>query len=356
MQTGECRVWVWARHNLESAPDLDFSGVFKAVGSLIKAALKIPLVRAVIQIAACGGPWAIYACLPVTGLMTLVGGGSLEDALKAMAFTAASFGTWSVVGTALSVAQTAYQLSATAFFILKTSVHGVVGGALSLAQGGSFIDGFVSNVVGAAAGLAAASDSAFGPGGTGGATGFIGRTAVAAIAGGTASELTGGKFANGALTAAFAQMWNAEGIRRRPPWLNNAQHRAGVIQAQQMYRDAGWQIVAADVATDVAGFLTPRFYDFLALSPSGTLTGIEVKTTIRGVITLNPDQIAKDVVVMLSGGTWRANGLPVTGVGYAVTCFGCSALDFRSTALDAALRAARIPVNRCDLNGVCTLQ
>ncbi|MEZ5901337.1 MAG: hypothetical protein R3D51_17800 [Hyphomicrobiaceae bacterium] len=37
------------------------------------------------------------------------------------------------------------------------------------------------------------------------------RTAVAAVAGGTASVLSGGKFANGAITGAFAQLYNAEG-------------------------------------------------------------------------------------------------------------------------------------------------
>lgn len=36
------------------------------------------------------------------------------------------------------------------------------------------------------------------------------RTAVSAIAGGTASVLSGGKFANGAITGAFAQLYNAE--------------------------------------------------------------------------------------------------------------------------------------------------
>ncbi|MEZ5897876.1 MAG: hypothetical protein R3D51_00125 [Hyphomicrobiaceae bacterium] len=38
------------------------------------------------------------------------------------------------------------------------------------------------------------------------------RTAVAAVAGGTASVLAGGKFANGAITGAFAQLYNADGI------------------------------------------------------------------------------------------------------------------------------------------------
>jgi hypothetical protein len=39
----------------------------------------------------------------------------------------------------------------------------------------------------------------------------LARTAIAAAAGGTASVLTGGKFANGAITGAMAHLFNAEG-------------------------------------------------------------------------------------------------------------------------------------------------
>ena len=38
----------------------------------------------------------------------------------------------------------------------------------------------------------------------------LGRTAIAAVVGGTISRITGGKFANGALTSAMAQLFNAE--------------------------------------------------------------------------------------------------------------------------------------------------
>ena len=41
------------------------------------------------------------------------------------------------------------------------------------------------------------------------------RTAVSAIAGGTASVLSGGKFANGAITGAFAQLYNADGLGKK---------------------------------------------------------------------------------------------------------------------------------------------
>lgn len=46
---------------------------------------------------------------------------------------------------------------------------------------------------------------------TGDSTGaMFGLTAIASLAGGTASHLAGGKFPNGAVTAAFAHMWNNE--------------------------------------------------------------------------------------------------------------------------------------------------
>src|SRR5262249_16575629 len=45
----------------------------------------------------------------------------------------------------------------------------------------------------------------------GGDEGKFLRTSIAGIAGGTASVLTGGKFANGAVSAAFAHLFNQEG-------------------------------------------------------------------------------------------------------------------------------------------------
>ncbi|WP_144061170.1 hypothetical protein [Hyphomicrobium denitrificans] len=42
--------------------------------------------------------------------------------------------------------------------------------------------------------------------------GFYVRTAFAATAGGLASEITGGKFSNGAITASFAHLFNDENL------------------------------------------------------------------------------------------------------------------------------------------------
>lgn len=194
------------------------SKVFNAIASAFKAILKIPLIRAAIQIVGCGvsGPPGVALCAAVTGALTMLSGGSIGDALQAMAFTVASAGVWNAIGTHITgplqelmgVAEGVMDSARAAFAAVKSVIHGVVGGALSMAQGGSFMDGFVANAAGAAAGVM--SEGVFGSPGEGGAEGFFGRTATAAIAGGTASVLTGGKFANAAVTAAFAQIWNAE--------------------------------------------------------------------------------------------------------------------------------------------------
>jgi RHS repeat-associated protein len=84
--------------------------------------------------------------------------------------------------------------------------HGVTGGAANVAMGGKFQDGFLS----AAAGAAATHTGIYGKFKGSGAINVAGRTAVAGIIGGTASALGGGKFANGAWTAAFQHLLNGE--------------------------------------------------------------------------------------------------------------------------------------------------
>jgi RHS repeat-associated protein len=192
-----------------------FSAIFKAIGAVFKAILNVPLLREIIQIVACGGtgPIGAVVCGLASGAITLLAGGSISDALQSMAFSFASMGTWTVVGQALEGVRATLGAG---FILAKSAVHGVVGGALAVAQGGDFWQGFAANAVGAAAGVL--SENAFGPAGTGNVGDYAGRVATAAIAGGAASELTGGKFANGALTAAFAQMWNAEKIFTPVPY------------------------------------------------------------------------------------------------------------------------------------------
>ena len=81
--------------------------------------------------------------------------------------------------------------------------HGLVGGAANVAMGGKFQDGFLSGFAGAAAGHLGVF-KAFEN------TGMWGRTITAGVIGGVVSEIGGGKFFNGAYTAAFMHFFNRE--------------------------------------------------------------------------------------------------------------------------------------------------
>ena len=82
--------------------------------------------------------------------------------------------------------------------VIKTLLHSLSSGIINYARGGTFRAGFFS-------GLGSAFDV-----GTRGFGGMPGRTAIMAIVGGTFAKLGGGKFANGAMSAAFVHLYNGE--------------------------------------------------------------------------------------------------------------------------------------------------
>jgi RHS repeat-associated protein len=84
--------------------------------------------------------------------------------------------------------------------------HAVTGGVISTLSGGKFGHGFF------AAGVTKGAGGAWLPGGARLSSGQIaGGTVVSAIIGGTASVISGGKFANGANTGAFQYLFNQAG-------------------------------------------------------------------------------------------------------------------------------------------------
>ncbi|MBC7870675.1 MAG: hypothetical protein H7Y09_07530, partial [Chitinophagaceae bacterium] len=177
--------------------------VFRAIGRVFSALLKSAIFRSIVQVVACSGaagPAAIACAGLVSGGLTLASGGSLGDALKAGAISAAMVYVYTNVGNHLD------KIGANAF--QKVSTHGVIGGAFAVAQGGEFHTGFVTGATGKAASLATESSEL---GSIPGIEGKAIRTVISATAGRTASELTGGKFANGAITAAFAHLYNQDG-------------------------------------------------------------------------------------------------------------------------------------------------
>jgi len=102
--------------------------------------------------------------------------------------------------------------SRTAQEISRAAAHGVTGGIASDLQGGSFASGFASSFVASGASSAAANSglSSFDMNDQSPSAVFT-RTAFAAIVGGTVAEIGGGKFANGAMTAAIQHLFNDEG-------------------------------------------------------------------------------------------------------------------------------------------------
>jgi len=136
------------------------------------------------------------------GLSAALAGGDLGDVLRGAVVGG--------VSGALTAGLHAYGAEAafTAGDVVNIVGHGVVGGASNVAMGGKFGDGFLS----ASASAATASTGLTDPNsGIGKSIGFSGRTTIASVAGGTASALGGGKFANGAVTGAMTHLLNAEG-------------------------------------------------------------------------------------------------------------------------------------------------
>ena len=129
----------------------------------------------------------------------------------------------------------------------KSLAHGITQGALSVAGGGRFGDGALGAFIGSMASPITR--------GIGGETsgGRVARVVTAAVIGGTASTIGGGKFANGAITAAFVQAYNdnmgfrslsKRFSRTNPETVNDVRASALVID--------GAQAAAADAA-QVAG-------------------------------------------------------------------------------------------------------
>jgi RHS repeat-associated protein len=88
----------------------------------------------------------------------------------------------------------------------KALLEGIVGGAASAAMGGRFKDGFLGGFSGSLMGpLAGRVEDATGSQALG--------TAAAAVVGGTVAEIGGGRFGNGAISAAFADLYNRRGHR-----------------------------------------------------------------------------------------------------------------------------------------------
>lgn len=158
-----------------------------------------------------GGFWGAVAGGAIGGFSgTLVATGSLEAAGKAAIFGALSGGLANSIGHGVGALGRFVERGVQRFGEVARSIaHGVARGTISVLQGGKFKHGFVSGFAGhELRGLG--QTLGFGTPGTGSFGDLVGRTMVTSIAAGTISQWTGGKFANGAVSAAFTHLYNAE--------------------------------------------------------------------------------------------------------------------------------------------------
>ena len=116
-------------------------------------------------------------------------GDSLRMGVKGAIFGAISAGIANGIGTLGETIASSWGVPIAR--VGKALLHGIARAAISKAQGGKWSAGFWSGFAGSA--LAPLTEKSI---------------AAAAIVGGTASELGGGKFANGAVSAAFVHMYN----------------------------------------------------------------------------------------------------------------------------------------------------
>ncbi|MBK9583243.1 MAG: VCBS repeat-containing protein [Saprospiraceae bacterium] len=136
-------------------------------------------------------------------LGTILAGGDVGSALKAglkgAAIGAVSAGlTYGVGSAAVGVAK---NVNSFAGYAVKTAGDGVVSGAISEYQGGSFKDGFASGAISSE--IMSAMSPLSGVLGSG----KVGRSLMSAAISGTASDLSGGKFFNGAASGAMSVMF-----------------------------------------------------------------------------------------------------------------------------------------------------
>jgi hypothetical protein len=130
--------------------------------------------------------------------------------------------------------------AAVGYHTLQSAGHAVVGGGLSELTGGNFKDGFIG------AGFAALLSPVgrginrrleLGAPGTGSSWQYLGRTATAATIGGTVTAISGGKFGNGAATAAFMHVVNAEAVGKAKEWVDKRVAHMNPDEASSFYSE-----------------------------------------------------------------------------------------------------------------------
>lgn len=165
--------------------------------------------------------------------------------------------------------------------------------------------------------------------------------AEAGLVGGIAARVTGGKFDDGFTISAAGYIFNSAADDLKD---SRARHDAAVAQEVQLLRSQGYTVLGTEVYATNPDDLFLRRYDIVVQNDTGTVFGVEVKTTITGIYKLNPQQVEFDVDTVRGGTTLLGSGIPVNGVMYRGVNFGGTLNAMASTlGLASQLNAQEIP-------------
>ena len=143
--------------------------------------------------------------------------GGFEGAVQALVMTISSMALSNAIGGAFDTWNAANAEGIRKFNfkeLARAFTHGIAQGAIAEGMGGEFRSGFAGGFAGSIAG--SLQEAGFGrkylgtPGDRENKVQFTARTVAAAVVGGTVSEISGGKFANGAAAAAMVHVFNTE--------------------------------------------------------------------------------------------------------------------------------------------------
>lgn len=182
-----------------------FKKLFKKIGKFLGGAFKTIVTIALAAIPVLGyylaAVWVAYNAYEV---------GGFSAALIAVAAVVVTWG----IGEFFDSFYNAGDALRSGVELARATIHGVAQGGFAELQGGDFGDGFLAGFSGSLAGsmitAKSGEDSYFGEATDKGKY-LVRRTVAASVVGGTAAELGGGKFANGAATAAMVHLFNHEG-------------------------------------------------------------------------------------------------------------------------------------------------
>ncbi|ALU44680.1 toxin TcdB middle/N-terminal domain-containing protein [Pseudoalteromonas rubra] len=209
--------------------------------------------------------------------------------------------------------------------------HAMVGGISSTLQGGKFGHGFFS------AGVTKGAGGAFLPGSAdiGGALDLAKNTVISAMIGGTASVISGGKFSNGARTAAMQYLLNQAGKVdyakiREDMWRTLGEHWDSIWEEQKMVAS---NPNAAKVVVGAVGLVTCPIngcsvaaYAISGLTLSdGLIEGSTVETVLNQTELVSPQTASKaGSAVSIATGAYGFSGA-IKGIGTrAITGNGLS--------------------------------